>query len=125
MGVGVEQARGLVSHHLLEDRCNRFALGEPMAPDFRQQPCGIGPVEHDRAGRPAIGKGKPVQFVQNSGRRDGREADHGQHPQMGLSKHRLETPDQGLVGQYRVQIHRYLWHADALAFGRHSRMQVS
>ena len=73
VGVGIEQRRGLVGHHLLQDRRDRFALGEPLPPDFGQQPRGIGLVEHDRAGRPAIGKGQPIEFVQNPGRGGGRE----------------------------------------------------
>ena len=86
VGVGVEQGRGFVGHHLLQDRGDRFALGEPLPPDFCQQPRGIGLVEHDRAGRPAIGKGEPIELVQNPGGRDGREPDHRQHPQMRIAR---------------------------------------
>ena len=49
VGVGVEKRRGLVGHHLLEDRGDRFALGEPLPPDLGQQLRRIGLVEHDRA----------------------------------------------------------------------------
>ena len=82
VGIGIEQGRGFVGHHLLQDCGDRFALGEPLPPDLGQQPRGIGLVEHDRAGRPAIGKGEPIEVVENPGGREGREPDHGQHPQM-------------------------------------------
>src|SRR3546814_10272555 len=36
-GVRVHEHRGLVGHHFLEDRGDRFALGEPLPPDFGQQ----------------------------------------------------------------------------------------
>ena len=78
--------RGFVGHHLLQDRGDRLALGEPLPPDFGQQPGGIGLVEHDRAGRPAIGEGQPVELVQNPGGRGGRKADDRQHPQMRIAQ---------------------------------------
>ena len=78
--------RGFVGHHLLQDRGDRFALGKPLPPDFCQQPRGIGLVEHDRAGRPAIGEGEPVELVENPGRRGGRETDDRQHPQMRIAQ---------------------------------------
>ncbi|OIQ67939.1 hypothetical protein GALL_504780 [mine drainage metagenome] len=124
VGVGVEQGRGFVGHHLLQDRGDRFAFGKPLPPDFRQQPRGVGLVEHDRAGRPAIRERKSVELVQNPGGRDGRKSDHRQHSQMGLPQHRLKAADQGLVGQHGVKIHRNLGYADALAFGRDGRMQI-
>ena len=34
VGIGIEQRRGLVGHHLLQDRGDRFALGEPLPPDL-------------------------------------------------------------------------------------------
>ena len=48
--VGIEQRRGLVGHHLLEDRDNRLALGEPLAADAGQEPGGVRLVERDGAG---------------------------------------------------------------------------
>jgi hypothetical protein len=48
--VAVEQRRGLVGHHLLEDRGDRLALGEPLPPDLGGQFGRIGLVEHYRAG---------------------------------------------------------------------------
>ena len=43
---------------------------------------------------------------------------------MRVAEHRLETAGQRLVGQKRVEIHRHLGHADALAVGRDAGMQV-
>ena len=60
-GVGVHERRGFVGHHLLDDGHHRFALGEPLAADAGQHLGGVGLVEADGAGRPAIGKGQPVQ----------------------------------------------------------------
>ncbi len=47
-GVGVHQHRLFVGHHLLEDRGNRLALGEPLPPNFGQQLGRVGLVEEDR-----------------------------------------------------------------------------
>ena len=55
-GIAVDQHRSLVGHHFLEDRGDRFALGEPLAANFRKQLRRIGFVEHDCPRRPAIGK---------------------------------------------------------------------
>ena len=124
VGVGVEKRRGLVGHHLLEDRGDRFALGEPLPADLRQQLRRVGLVEHDRAGRPAIGEGQPVELVEEAGGRGGRKPDDGQHPQMRVAQHRLEAAGQRLVGQHRVEMHRDFGDADALAFGRDGRVQI-
>jgi hypothetical protein len=59
-----------------------FALGEPLPPDLGQQLGGVGLVEQDGAGGPAIGKGEPVQFVEQAGRGRGRKAGDGQDAQM-------------------------------------------
>ena len=67
VGVGVEQRRGLVGHHLLENGRDRLALGEPLPANASQNLGGIGLVERDSAGAPAIRKGQPVELIQNSG----------------------------------------------------------
>ena len=85
---------------------------------------GVGLVEHDRAGRPAIGKGEPVELVEDAGMGRGRESDHGEHAQMRVAEPRLEAAGQRLIGQQRVEMHRHLGHADALALGRDGRMQI-
>ena len=66
-GVGVDEGRRLVGHHLLDDGGDRLALGEPLPPDLGQQLHRFGLVEQDRAGRPAIGEGEPVQLVEDAG----------------------------------------------------------
>ena len=43
---------------------------------------------------------------------------------MRVAEHGLKTAGQRLVGQKRVEIHRYLGHADALAVGRNAGMQI-
>ena len=45
-------------------------------------------------------------------------------PLRNLSQHRLEAANERLIRQHRVEIHRYLRHANALAPGRYSRMQI-
>ena len=67
VGVGIEQRRGLVGHHLLEDRHDRLALGEPLAANAGEDPGSVGLVERDGARRPAIGKCEPVELVEDSG----------------------------------------------------------
>ena len=124
VGVGVEKRRGLVGHHLLQDRRDRFALGEPLPPDLGEQLGRVGLVEHDRARRPAVWEGEPVELVEKAGRGRGREADDGQDAQMRVAEHRLEAAGQGLVGQHGVEMHRDFGHADALALGRDRGVQV-
>src|ERR1700722_3806495 len=43
---------------------------------------------------------------------------------MRVTQHRLETPEQGTISQHRIEIHRYLRHANALTPGRDGRMQI-
>ena len=67
MGVGVDQHRRLIGHHLLEDREDRFALGEPLPADAGQNLRRVALVERDRPRRPAIGKGETIELVENPG----------------------------------------------------------
>src|SRR6266481_6457497 len=55
---------------------------------------------------------------------DGRKPDNRQHPQMRIAKHRLQPAGQRLVRQNRIEIDRYLRHANALTLGRDGRMQI-
>ena len=80
--IGVDQRGLLVGHHLLDDRSDRFALGEPLPADFGEQPCRFELVEEDRPRAPAIGKCQPVHFIQQAWRGRGREADDGEDTQM-------------------------------------------
>jgi len=64
--VAVHQDRRLVGHHLLQDRHDRLALGEPLATDLGEQLGRVGLVEADRACRPAIGKGEPIEIVEQA-----------------------------------------------------------
>ena len=59
----IEKRGGLVSHHLLEDRHDRLALGEPLPADPGQELGGIGLVERNGAGRPAVWKGQPIEQI--------------------------------------------------------------
>ena len=47
-GVAVHQHRRLVGHHLLQDRHDRFAFGEPLAADAAEHFGGVGLVQADR-----------------------------------------------------------------------------
>ena len=124
-GVRVDQRRLLVGHHLLQDRGDGFALGEPLASDARDHPRGLHLVHQDRAGRPAIGKGQPVEIVEDPGRRGGREAREGQDAQMGVPQTRLEPTGERLVGEERIEIGRGFRHADAEGLRRDRGMQIA
>ena len=50
--------------------------------------------------------------------------DDGEHAQMRVAEPRLKAAGQRLIGQQRVEIHRHLGHADALALGRDAGMQI-
>jgi hypothetical protein len=123
-GVGVDQDRRLVGHHLLQDRRDRLALGEPLAPNLGQQPDGVGLVDQDGACRPAIGKRKPVQLIEDAGMGRGRKSDHRERAQMRVAQAWLESTRERLIGQQRVEVYRCLRHAHALLFGRDRRMKI-
>ena len=123
-GVRVDQRRLLVGHHLLQDRGDGFALGEPLAADARDHPRGLHLVHQDRAGRPAIGKGQPVEIVEDTGRGGGREAREGQDAQMGVPQPRLEPAGQWLIGEQRIEIGRGFRHADAVGLRRDRGVQI-
>ena len=123
-GIGIHQDRRLVGHHLLQDRHDRFALGEPLPADAAEHLGRVGLVEADRARRPAIGEGEPVEIVEQARPGLRRETHDGQRAQMGAAEPRLEPAGQVLVDQDRVEVHRRLGHAHALAPGRDAGMQV-
>ena len=123
-GVAVHQHRRLVGHHLLQDRHDRLALGEPLAADPAEHLRRIRLVETDRARRPAIGKGEPVEIVEQARPGLRREAHDGEGAQMRAAEPRLEAAGQILVDQDGVEMHRRLGHAHALAAGRNAGMQV-
>lgn len=52
--IGIKKSRRLVGHHLFQYRRDRLALGKPLTPDFCEEPCRVGLIEHDGPGRPAI-----------------------------------------------------------------------
>ena len=123
-GVRVDQRRLLVGHHLLQDRGDGFALGEPLAADAGNHPRGLRLVHQDRAGRPAIGKGQPVEVIEDAGRGGGRETREGQDAQMGVPQPGLQPAGQRLIGQQRVEIGRGFRHADAVGLRRDRGMQI-
>ena len=123
-GVRIDQRRGFVGHHLLQDRGDRLALGEPLAADLGQQLGRVGLVEQDGAGGPAIGKGEPVQLVEQAGRRRRRKSGDRQHAQMLRAEARLQAAGERLIGQQRVEIHRRLGNADAVPLGRDAGVQI-
>ena len=84
----------------------------------------VGLVEADGARRPAIGKGEPVEVVEQAGPGLRREAHDGERAQMRAAKPRFEAAGQVLVDQDGVEIHRRLGHAHALAPRRNAGMQV-
>jgi hypothetical protein len=116
-GVRVHEHGLLVGHHFLEDRRNTLALGKPLPPDLRQQPRGVGLVEQDRARRPAIRKGQPVEVIEQAGRGAGGETDDGQDTQVLVAKPRLQPAGQRLVREQHVQIDRSFGNTDAVALG--------
>ena len=123
-GVGVHEDRRLVGHDLLQDRHDRLALGEPLPADAGEDSRRVGLVEADRAGRPAIGEGEPIEVVEQSGPGLRRKAHDGERAQMRAAQPRLEAADQVLVDQNSVEMHRRLGHAHALAAGRYAGMEV-
>ena len=124
-GIGVHQHRRLVGHHLLQDRHDRLALGEPLAADLAEQPGRVGLVEADRRVSPSD-RERPSRLRSSS--RPGQVCDGkpmiGERAQMRAAEPRLEAAGQILVDQDGVEIHRRLGHAHALATGRDAGMQV-
>jgi hypothetical protein len=92
--------------------------------DARQHLGGIDLVEADRARRPAIGKGEPVELVEQARPGLRREAHHGQCAQVRAPEPRLQPAGQILVGEDRVEMHRRFGDAHALTPRRDAGMQV-
>ena len=122
--VGIHQHRRFVGHHLLEDRHDGFALGEPLAADAPQNFGRVGLVETDGAGDPAIGKGEAVQIVEQARPGLRGKAHDRQRAKMRLSKPRLQSAHQILVGQNRVEMHRNVGQAHTLLAGGYAGMQI-
>ena len=120
-GVGVQQDRGLAGHHLLQDRHDRLALGKPLTADAPQHLGGIGLVEADGARGPPIGKGQPVQVVEQTRPGLRRKAHDGERPQMRPTETRFQPAGDVLIDQDGVEMHRSLGHPDALAAGSRCR----
>ncbi len=84
VGIAVEERRGFVGHDLFEYRSDRFALGEPLAPDTGEELGRVGLVETDRARRPTIFESLRVQLVEQARPSRSREADDRQRAEMGF-----------------------------------------
>src|SRR5215468_537780 len=67
VGIRIEQCRGLVGHHLLEDRHDRLALGEPLAADTGEDLGGVSLVERNSACAPAVWECQPIELVEDPG----------------------------------------------------------
>ena len=124
VGVGVEQRRLLVEHHLLQDRADRLALGEPLAAIAREHGCRGDPVERDEPGDPAIGQAEPVEIVENPRDRHAGESEHRHRAQRAAADRGRKPTCERLVAQDGVEIHRNFGNADAVAPGRDAGMQV-
>ncbi len=123
-GIGIDQHGLLVGHHLFEDRGDALAFGKPLTAYSGQQLGCIQLVHEDGTGRPAIGKGQPVQLVEQARRRDAGKAGDRQDAEVMITQTRLQPAGQRLVGQERIEIDRHLGHAHAMTVGRNRRMQV-
>ena len=122
--IGIHERRLLVGHHLLDDRRDALALGEPLPPDLRQQPGRVGLVHKDGAGGPSVGKGQPVHLVEQAGCGGARKAGDRQKPEMLIAQSGFQAAGQRLIGQQRIEIDRSFGHADAMPVGRNRRVEV-
>ena len=91
-GIGVQQDRRLVRHHLLEDRHDRLALGEPLPADATQHLGRVGLVHADRPRRPAIGEGEAIELIEQAGPGLRREAHDGEGAQMRVPRRGSSPP---------------------------------
>ena len=89
--VAVLQRRFLAGHDLLDDRGDRLALGEPLAPEAGQLGRGHGLVERQEAGHPAVGEPEMVEVVEDTGHRRVREAQDRDRAQMLIAEPGLEA----------------------------------
>ena len=108
--IAVDKQRSLIGHHLLEDRGDRLALGEPLPPDFSEQFGRVALVEHDRAGRPAIGEALRVEVVEQSRKCRAWKPDYSQRAQMRCAKPRFEPSAERFIGEQRIDIAQGLAH---------------
>ncbi|MNE22091.1 hypothetical protein D3C80_1152800 [compost metagenome] len=116
--VGVHQDGRLIGHHLLEEGCDGFPLGEPLAADAAEQASGVGFVQADRARGPAVVEGQTIELVEEPGPGRCRETNDGQDPQMRLPQTRSQAADQSLVGQQHINVHRRFRQTHGMPRGR-------
>ena len=123
-GVAIHQHRRLVGHHLLQDRHDRLALGEPLAADAPHHPGRVGLVETNGAGRPAIGESEAVQIIKEAWPGLGRETHDRQRAQVRPPEPGLQAAGQVFIGEDGVQMHRRFWDAHPMAAGRDAGVQI-
>ena len=123
--IGIDQHGLLVGHHLLQDRGDGLALGEPLPSDLRQQLRRVGLVDQDRPRGPAIRERQSVQIIEQAGRGRGRKAGDGEDAEVLIAKAWLQPAGQRLISQQRVEIDRRLGNTDAMTFRRNAGMEVS
>jgi hypothetical protein len=91
VGVRIQKRRRLVGHDLFQDRGDRLSLGEPLPADLGDELRGVGLVEENCPGRPAVREGETIEFVQDPGGCGGREANDRENAQIGVAQSRLEA----------------------------------
>jgi len=125
VGVGVDERRLAIEHHLAQDGSDRLALGEPLPPQSRQVPGSLGLVERNPACGPAIGEAQVVQRIQQSGRGRVREPQHRQHAQVLVAELGLDAAEQRTVAQNRVEMYGDGRHRHRVPLAGDGAVQVS
>ena len=90
VGIGIDQRRLAIEHHLAQHRADRFAFGKPLPPEFGQLTRRLGLVEGDPARHPTVGETEIVEGIEQSWGGDIGEAGHRQQAQMQSAELRLE-----------------------------------
>lgn len=86
VGIAVEQLRGLVVENLAQQRGDRLALVEPLAPQLGQHLGSVGLVERDEARDPTIAEVRRIERVEDSRPAHIGEAQDGERAKMLTAK---------------------------------------
>ena len=115
VGIGVDQRRLAVEHHLAQDGGDRLALGEPLPAEPGEVPGRLGLVEGDPARGPAIGEPQVVEGIEQARRRYVGEAEDGQHAQVLIAELGLDAAQEGRIADDGVEMGGDVRHRNRVA----------
>src|SRR5262249_28259379 len=102
--VGVLQPALLFGEHLAQQRPEVLALGEPLAAQLVEPPCGFGLVHRQPAADPAILTWQAIEPIEEAGQRAIREGTNADRLEEARPEPGGKPPDEGAVRNHFVQV---------------------